>query len=123
MTDIMKKHSIPQETVISQSDSELILKVTIPADSDYFDGHFPDFKLLPAVAQVDLTAHFAARYFGISPAMSNIKRFKFSDKILPDSTVIFKISYKDGKVAFELFSEDEKVSYSSGTYTPWSQEQ
>ena len=32
----------------------LTVKLVFPTTSDYYDGHFPEFKLLPAVVQVDM---------------------------------------------------------------------
>ena len=112
-------HKIPPEEILAQSESEISLKVKISAESDYFDGHFPDFKLLPAVAQIDLLAHYAQKYFGLPLSTPNIKRFKFSDKILPDTTVIFKISFdkEKNRVSFEVSDVADGRSYSSGSYT------
>jgi hypothetical protein len=49
-------------------------------------------------------------------SMQCIKRLKFSEKIRPDSNVIFKIQLKGEKINFEIRSEDESVLYSSGSY-------
>lgn len=115
-------HGIPAETVMSRKEDsdgiQIELEVKIPASSDYFDGHFPEFKLLPAVAQVDLIAHFATRYFGVKTSCLDIKRFKFSDKILPDSALIFKMKYeiKTSRVSFEILDFGGKT-FASGNYT------
>lgn len=108
-------HKVSHE-IISKSESEVVIKVSIPSDSDYFDGHFPDFPILPAVAQVDLVVHFASEYFGIPIGVKEIKRIKFSEKILPDSVLLFKIRFdsEKSKLSFEIKSEDESVIYSSG---------
>ena len=116
-------HGIPAETVMLRRENdknlEVELEVFIPESSDYFDGHFPDFKLLPAVAQIDLVAHFAQRYFGTALSTPDIKRFKFSDKLLPNSTVVFKIKFdgEKSKVSFEISDFTGSKIYSSGTYT------
>ena len=112
-------HKIPPEEILAQNESEISLKVKISAESDYFDGHFPQFKLLPAVAQIDLLVHYAQKYFALPLSTPNIKRFKFSDKILPDTTVIFKISFEKEKnrVSFEVSDETDGRVYSSGSYT------
>lgn len=111
-------HSIPPEEVLIQKESELVLKVKIVSASDYFDGHFPNFKLLPAVAQIDLLAHYCSKYFGFPLSTPKIKRFKFADKILPDTSVIFKINFDSasGKVTFDISDSEKGTSYSSGTY-------
>lgn len=115
-------HGIPAETVLSRRENdknlEVELEVLIPSTSDYFDGHFPDFKLLPAVAQIDLVAHFARRYFGTELSTLDIKRFKFSDKIFPDSTVVFKLKFdgEKNRVSFEITDFTGSKTYSTGNY-------
>ena len=111
-------HNIPDEEIIEKTENSVAVKVKIPASSDYFDGHFPDFKLLPAVAQIDLLVHYAQKYFGLPLSTPDIKRFKFSDKILPDSIVVFKINFDKEKlrVAFEVSDAENGTVYSSGTY-------
>lgn len=116
-------HGIPAETVLLRrengSNIEVELEVLIPGTSDYFDGHFPEFKLLPAVAQIDLVAHFAERYFGTKVSIPDIKRFKFSDKLLPDSTVVFKLKFEGEKsrISFEITDFAAGKIYASGSYT------
>ncbi len=114
-------HGIPAEEIIEKSENTITLKVKIDAGSDYFDGHFPEFKLLPAVAQIDLVAHYAQKYFGLPLSTPNIKRFKFSDKILPDASVLFKIDFdsEKQKITFKITSADADAgtSYASGSYT------
>lgn len=116
-------HGIPAETVMSRKENDSItevqLEVNIPATSDYFDGHFPQFKLLPAVAQIDLVAHFAQRYFGTDLSIQEIKRFKFSEKILPDTIVIFSLKYdsQKRKASFKLTDFSESRIFATGSYT------
>lgn len=109
-------HGIPEEEIIEKTDNQLTLKVFIPSGSDYFDGHFPQFKLLPAVAQIDLVVHYVHKYFGTKLCTAAIKRFKFSDKILPDTELLFKIKFdrESLKVSFEIL--DSEKSYASGNY-------
>ena len=112
-------HGIPAELVMYKKDNAVDLEVTIPAASDYFDGHFPGFQLLPAVAQMDMIALFAERYFGLVRAISEIRRCKFTEKITPDTTVMFHLAYDEAKnvVSFKLQDFSAQVTYSSGTYT------
>lgn len=111
-------HEIPGEEIIEKSEGKVVLKVLIDGKSDYFDGHFEQFKLFPAVAQIDLLAHYAAKYFGLPLSTPSIKRFKFSDKILPGTTVIFSISFdgERGKVNFSVTDFSDGRTYSSGNY-------
>lgn len=112
-------HGIPAETVLYKKENAVDLEVKIPAASEYFDGHFPEFKLLPAVAQVDLITLFAERYFGLARSTPEIKRIKFTEKITPDTTVVFHLSYDETKhvVSFKLQDFSGQITYSTGTYT------
>ncbi len=111
-------HSIPDEEIIEKTECSVVLKVFIDVKSDYFDGHFDQFKLLPAVAQIDLLVHYANKYFGLPLSTPSIKRFKFSDKILPETTVLFKIDFDSQKnrVSFEISDSSNEQIYSSGSY-------
>lgn len=115
-------HGIPSETVLSRKENDSILEVElevlIPLSSDYFDGHFPEFKLLPAVAQVDLVSHFAKRYFGTKLSTSEIKRIKFIDKILPDTITIFKMKFDSStnKISFEITDFSGTKTFAKGNF-------
>ena len=41
-------HDITDENIISRAENEISLEFLIPESSDFFDGHFPEYKLLPA---------------------------------------------------------------------------
>lgn len=111
-------HSIPEEEVVEKTDSSVCLRVKISAASDYFDGHFPGFKVFPALAQIDLMAHYAHKYLFLPLSTPRIKRFKFSGMVLPDTVVLFKISFdsEKGRVSFEVLDNEKGDSYSSGIY-------
>ena len=111
-------HSIPEEEVIEQTENSVCLSVKISAESDYFDGHFPEFKIFPAVAQIDLMAHYAHKYFSLPVSTPRIKRFKFSGMIQPEVEVLFKINFdrEKRKVSFEVLDSERGSSYSSGIY-------
>ena len=59
----MNNHSITDEKIISASENEIVLEVKIPSSSDFFDGHFPEIHLVPAVAQIDMATYFIKKYF------------------------------------------------------------
>lgn len=97
-------HGIGDEQVLRQEAGLVELVFSVPADSDYFDGHFPDFKLLPAVAQFDIISRFARRYFGISPFIPRIRRVKFSSPVYPGSRVrlTMRLDREKSSLSFEL---------------------
>ena len=115
----MKTHSIDNEIVVDRSSSSVTLELFIGKESDFFDGHFPQFKLIPAVGQFELISRFSKKYFGVSRSVSSIKRMKFSSPILPDSKLLMKLEHDSIKnlISFKMWSSsDEARVYSSGIF-------
>jgi len=113
-------HDIVNETVISKEDNSIALEFVIPITSDFFDGHFPEYKLLPAVAQFEIITRFSRKYFGTQRYVPNIKRIKFSAPIRPDTKIHLELTYKKekGSVTFNMADANvEGKVYSSGTFS------
>lgn len=98
-------------------EKSVLLEVFIPASSDYFDGHFEQFKLMPAVAQIDLVTSYARFYFGVEKTLSDIKRAKFVKPLRPDTTVIFSLSLKAQTLSFKIRDKADASVYATGSLT------
>ena len=112
-------HDIKDEEVISRDENAVVLEFVIPATSDFFDGHFPQYKLLPAVAQFEVITRFSRKYFGTQRYVPNIKRIKFSAPIKPDTKIRLELTYKKDKGTVSFNMADAKVEgkvYSSGSF-------
>lgn len=112
-------HDIRDEKVISRDENNVVLEFVIPASSDFFDGHFPQYKLLPAVAQFEVITRFSRKYFGTQRYVPNIKRIKFSAPIKPGTNIHLELTYKKEKstVTFNMADADvEGKVYSSGSF-------
>ncbi|MBP3742480.1 MAG: hydroxymyristoyl-ACP dehydratase [Treponema sp.] len=113
-------HDIVNEEVISKDENSVVLEFVIPVTSDFFDGHFPEYKLLPAVAQFEVITRFSRKYFGTQRYVPNIKRIKFSAPIRPDTKIHLELTYKKekGTVTFNMADANvEGKVYSSGTFS------
>lgn len=113
-------HDIENEQVVSENDKEVILEFVIPSSSDFFDGHFPEYKLLPAVAQFEVVTRFSRKYFNTQRWVPAIKRIKFSAPIRPDTKIHLELTYKQEKqtVTFNLSDASiQEKTYSSGTFS------
>ena len=114
-------HDIVDEKILSQSGDSAEIEFFIPASSDFFDGHFPEFKLLPAVAQFEIITRFSKKYFGTERYVPEIKRIKFSAPIRPDTLVRLKLDFNREKKSMSFLLWDAKKSdkaYSSGIFVP-----
>ena len=119
-------HDIKNEDVISKEENAVVLEFVIPASCDFFDGHFPQYKLLPAVAQFEIITRFSRKYFGTQRYVPNIKRIKFSAPIKPDTKIHLELTYKKekGSVTFNMADANvEGKVYSSGSFAVLSETQ
>lgn len=87
------------------------VKFQIPETSDYFDGHFPEFKLLPAVVQIDLVLRFFRGFLNLPVELERLPRVKFSSPIFPNMSVTVTETYSpdSGKIVFRMETESGKV--------------
>ncbi|MCR5045520.1 MAG: hydroxymyristoyl-ACP dehydratase [Treponema sp.] len=114
----LEDHKIAPETLISKTDDSFILEFTLSEECDFFDGHFPEIHLLPAVGQIDLMMHFAKKYLGDKGFAVSAKRIKFGAPIFPGYTVRLNVKYNSEKksLAYKLTTCDESKSFSSGNF-------
>ena len=112
-------HDIHDEQVVTRNENAVTLEFVIPATSDFFDGHFPQYKLLPAVAQFEVITRFSRKYFGTQRYVPNIKRIKFSAPIKPNTKIHLELTYKKEKGTVTFTMADANVEgkvYSSGSF-------
>jgi acyl-CoA synthetase (AMP-forming)/AMP-acid ligase II/3-hydroxymyristoyl/3-hydroxydecanoyl-(acyl carrier protein) dehydratase len=95
---------------------KIIMDLLFPKHSDFFDGHFPQFPLLPAVAQVDTVIKISNKYLNSSMTLKKIPKTKFTAPISPDTQICLHIRYREEekRINFEFFSKQNK-KHSSGT--------
>ena len=112
-------HGIVIEQEILKENQHVILKLNITEESDFFDGHFPEFKLLPAVAQFEVVTRLSGVYFGTKRIVPNIRRIKFSSPILPGAEVLLDIKFNAERSTVTYTMSDftlQKLVYSTGTF-------
>jgi len=107
--------ALEKEKIIEKTENSVILELVIPDSSPYFDGHFPGFHLLPAVAQTELVIRLAARYLGTGTEISEMKRVKFTSFIRPGAPLLLKLTKKEKNISFTLSSPGGETVYSLGT--------
>ncbi|MBO4699840.1 hydroxymyristoyl-ACP dehydratase [bacterium] len=112
-------HGIVLEQEILKENQHVILKLNIMEESDFFDGHFPEFKLLPAVAQFEVITRLSGVYFGTKRIVPDIRRIKFSSPILPGTEVLLDMKFNAEKSTLTYKMSDftlQKLVYSTGTF-------
>jgi len=111
-----KREGIAIRSVAVDGDT-VTIELVPQADSVYFDGHFPSFRLLPGVVQCDLAMRFCAEHLHSPLSIKGISRMKFKKPIEPDSRVLFKgtFSREKNRISFNYSDADTGRPYSEGT--------
>ena len=102
------------EKIIEKTENSIHLEFSVPDSSPYFDGHFPGFPILPAVAQMDMVLSYASKYLGTGSSLSEIQRIKFSNLVRPSVPLLLKLEKSGKSISFSLSSVSSDIVYSSG---------
>lgn len=77
-------------------------QVSVPADSPWFDGHFPGMPLLPGIAQLAMVESVIKGAFTPTLRAARFSRVRFKLKIEPATPVRVKVTRNTEKT--DLFS-------------------
>ncbi|MBL1416408.1 MAG: hypothetical protein COB27_006000 [Moritella sp.] len=106
MTELVKVDARILNKVLS--DESAVLTLHIPADLDYFKGHFDQAPILAGVVQLHWAAKFAQQYLDISATdVMDIQVLKFQEMILPGQEVVLTLTKKSTEKV--LFSYQSSV--------------
>lgn len=108
-------NSLPTVLARREAAGRSELDIEVQADNPWFEGHFPQFAILPGVVQIGWAAHFAHELHGLGPGVTSMDQIKFKRPILPGAriTLILKPDAAARRVRYEY--QDAESSYSSGT--------
>ena len=104
-----------QPSAWSLETQKVTLRLTIEAKNPYFKGHFPEFALLPGVAQIEYVVREAHRYLKTPLAVREGKNIKFMRMILPNQSVEMRLQFEVEKnslnfVLYEPQHPEQKFS-------------
>jgi len=96
----------PQVELLTQSDSQVELSLTIPENLYYFQGHFPEAAILPGVAQLDWVMQYLAQFFGVDITdLVSVDALKFKSIIRPNYQITLTLTQiKANKFGFNYHS-------------------
>ncbi|HUQ53139.1 MAG TPA: hypothetical protein VM692_13020 [Gammaproteobacteria bacterium] len=95
---------------VAPPDAELHL--TIPADLDYFRGHFDGAPVVPGVVQVKWAVEAARRHLGAAGEVSGMENLKFQKVLVPGAaaTLTLKWVAADRKLYFSYHRDADRFS-------------
>ncbi|MBR3671907.1 MAG: AMP-binding protein [Spirochaetia bacterium] len=98
-----------------QEENKVAVTFAAPEDCDFYDGHFPEQKFLPAVAQFHIAVKVAEQYFKTEIPLVETKRIKFSHPVMPDAPMTLTITSDSNKFQFN-YCDGSGKEYSKGTF-------
>jgi 3-hydroxymyristoyl/3-hydroxydecanoyl-(acyl carrier protein) dehydratase len=93
---------------------EVRLRLGLPAELLYFQGHFPGAGILAAVVQIDWAVHYAKELLGLSGAFTGMDRLKFSRVLMPGDEPELRLELKPEKRRLEFSYTTTRGRHSSG---------
>ncbi len=107
-------HGISFE-IKEQEENKVVVAFAAPENCDFYDGHFPEKKFLPAVAQFHIAVKVAEQYFKVEIPLVETKRIKFSHPIQPDTPMLLTITNDGDKLQF-TYNDEAGREHSRGTF-------
>ena len=88
--------------------NSLAVAMSFPCGGEWFSGHFPDFPVLPGVAQLFFLRRFARSAFDDFPEVAAYRRIKFRRLVRPDELVRLEVVRKGVQsFSFEMTVEND----------------
>lgn len=93
-------------------DAGVEIQINIPANLDYFNGHFNDHSVLPGVVQLDWAVKYAKQYLELScDKFKSMEVLKFQVIILPNANLLLTLKQlTTEKFKFSFISENGQHS-------------
>ncbi|MEL0655074.1 acyl-CoA synthetase [Pseudoalteromonas issachenkonii] len=93
--------------VIEQSPDHVLLRLKIPENLFYFQGHFVQAPILPGVAQLDWVMHYLTKYLNVDCQKAiSVDALKFQIIVKPNYEVDLLLKQiKNTKFSFSYSSE------------------
>jgi 3-hydroxyacyl-[acyl-carrier-protein] dehydratase len=90
------------------TDGEIIAHIRVPANSPWFDGHFPEAPVLPGVAQLGMVHDLLCRTLDRPLPVTQVSRVRFKQMIHPDQALILtvKTGDKNGSHSFRISGDE-----------------
>lgn len=91
-----------------------VLELQVPANLLYFRGHFPDFPILPGVAQLHWAVREAQQRFAYTGAPSALQAVKFHQVVEPEQQLELTLTHNPARRSVSYRYESDRGLHASG---------
>lgn len=90
---------------------EIAARVRVPETSPWFSGHFPDFPVLPGIAQLAMVRDAVSRISGKEVGVGGLRRVRFKQMIRPGQELDVAIARqgRTGEFTFRITAGPDLV--------------
>ena len=98
------------------NNNEAVYKMFFYKNSNFYNGHFPDFPVTPGVVQLCLAGELINYTYKKSCSQGQIKKIKFNNIIKPDTIVNLKLEKCDKSIKYTYYDAELSSVFSSGQF-------
>lgn len=113
---LFKPSQGPQILSVDTADNSVLITLHVPDQLSWFDGHFPEQKVLPGVVQVDWAGKLARALFVKDDAFQQLSNIKFKTMVMPDTAMQLELTFNAAKHSIKFTYFNETDSFSSGSF-------
>lgn len=92
----------------------VILRLSIPKNLAYFDGHFDEIAVVPGVVQIQWAVHYARQFLSLDLTFSHMEAVKFKELLLPGQELQLSLRYLPPATKLEFCYRAADSEFSSG---------
>lgn len=116
LSELFNQHEGPSIECADIHDGSAVIQMHVDTHLRWFDGHFPDQKVLPGVVQIDWAGKLGKALFIKEQTFFQLTNIKFKTMVLPGTAMRLELLYNadKGSLKFHFFSDN--VSFSTGNF-------
>ncbi|SEF60080.1 ApeI family dehydratase [Marinobacterium lutimaris] len=104
----------PELLAIEPQDQGVRLRIRLPEELIYFDGHFDAVPILPGVVQLHWAHQLACEHLVQLEQFSGMERVKFQSLARPGDELNLQLAYDPERARLSFSYSDGDIQYSSG---------
>ena len=106
----------PTITKVSSDANSAQVTLIVDERLTWFDGHFPDHKVLPGVVQIDWAGKLAKALFVQAGRFHQLTNIKFKSMVMPGTAMQLALHYNAVKQSVTFNFSNQTESFSTGSF-------